>query len=84
MPASNYQAILEFQPEWVLVEGVKVLRVKENKFVAVPHTNRKNSRLFDIINLEDRKGVVCCLTSKEVRSWLVKTSKECAALDWME
>lgn len=58
--------------EWTEVEGIQVLRVEGSKFVGVPITGRKNSRKFDIINLDDRSNIVCQLNSNEVRGWLFR------------
>lgn len=58
--------------EWVEFEGVTVLRIGNNKFVAVPTTGRKNARKFDIINIETRK-FVCQVNKNKVYAWLIRT-----------
>ncbi len=61
------------QAEWVDVEGVQVLRVKDSNYVAAPCSGRKNAARFNVINLDDRTDVVCQLSKTEVRGWLTKT-----------
>ena len=67
-----YNKMVALQPEWVNIEGVEVLQSPGSSFVAVPCSGRKNSRRFDIIDLNDRTDIVCQLTSKEVYGWLAK------------
>lgn len=59
--------------EWVKFEGVTVLRVEDSKFVAVPTTGRKNSRKFDIINIETRE-FICQVSKSKVHGWLIRTN----------
>lgn len=68
-------------PEWTQVEGIDVLRVRGSKYVAVPVSGRKNARAFQVIDLEDRTGIVCQLGRNEVLGdghrigWLRKAAK---------
>lgn len=69
---ASYQAVCAAQPAWVEVEGVQCLQSPGGRMVAVPVSGRKNSRYFDVINLDDRSDIVCQLKSSEVNGWLVK------------
>lgn len=68
--APDIQAVKAEPVEWVEFEGTMVLRSGESRFVAVPHSGRKNSAKWHIINLDDRSDVWCTVTKKEVRTWL--------------
>jgi hypothetical protein len=58
--------ILDSQPDWAVVKGVKVLRIKNSDNVAVPNKNK-----FDIIDIEN--GVlVAQVDKKDVRTWLIR------------
>jgi len=48
----------------------------DSKFVAVPVSGRRNSRYFEVINLEDRSDVVAQLKKTEVYKWLHNTYTE--------
>ncbi len=58
--------------EWVEVEGIQVLRVADSNYVGVPVTGRRNSKRFDIIDLNDRSDIVCQVKKEEVYTWLFK------------
>ncbi len=68
---TRYDAIMANQPMWQTVDAVKALRVGSRDFVAVPVSGRKNSKLFDIVNLKQR-GLFCQLTRAEAIGWLVR------------
>jgi hypothetical protein len=61
----TYEDVMANQPEWTTIKDVMVLRVKDRPFVAVPHSGRKNSRVFHIIDIEKGKEV-CQLQRQEV------------------
>jgi len=69
---ASCDAVIAAQPQWVKVEDVDVMRSPGSSFVAIPVSGRKNSRLWDIINLNDLSDIVCQLTSKEVCGWLTR------------
>ena len=56
---------------WVVVQGVDVLRVADSKYVAEPVTGRKSSGKFDIVDL-DTMEFVCQVNRKEVYRWLFR------------
>ena len=51
-------------PEWTVINGIKVLRIENSPFVAVP-----NRQTFDIINV-DTHTLIC--QTKHARTWLMK------------
>lgn len=57
--------------QWVEIEGVKVLRVANSKFVAAPTSGKKNSRKFDIINIKTQE-LVCQIWKGQVHNWLMR------------
>ena len=67
----TYEDVMANQPEWATVKGVMVLRVKDRPFVGVPHSGRKNSRVFHIIDIDKGKEV-CQLQRAEVNGWLCR------------
>lgn len=64
--------VLDNQARWTEFEGIEVLRVKSSNYIAVPCTERRNSAIFLVIDIEDRSDIVCQLTKKEVCGWLCK------------
>lgn len=60
-------------PEWTEVNGVKVLRAGQSRYVGVPLSGREVSARFDIIDVESEEYVTQ-LTGKEVRGWLRRTA----------
>lgn len=61
--------------EWVDFEGVTVLRIESDKHVAAPVSGRKNSRKFDIINVETRE-FVCQVSKERVHEWLQRARRD--------
>ena len=64
--------IKENQPKWTTIEGVAVLMVPSSSFVAVPCSGKKNSKSFQIIDLNDRSDILTVVNSKEVIGWLAR------------
>lgn len=58
--------------EWVEVEGIQVLWVGDSNYTGVPVSGCRNSKWFQIVNLNDRSDIVCQLSNKEVRNWLYR------------
>lgn len=58
--------------EWTEVEGCQVLRVEGSNYIGVPVTGRRSSKWFEIIDLNDRTGIVCQLKSNEIYTWLLR------------
>jgi hypothetical protein len=58
--------------EWTEVEGIKVLRVADSNYVGVPVTGRRNSKWFEIIDLNDRSDIICQVTNREIHTWLFR------------
>ena len=56
------QSDIALADNWAIVNGVNVVRIGESKFVAVPTSPRKNSRKFDIIDIE--AGEFICQVEK--------------------
>lgn len=76
-----------YDADWEEFEGVLVLRVKGSKFVAVPSSGRKDSKLFDVVDINDRSDFYCVdMTKKEIRSWLAKMARDegCKPSSYME
>ncbi|MDQ2077540.1 N-6 DNA methylase [Marinimicrobium sp. ABcell2] len=72
------EAIEARQPTWQDFEGVQVMRIGEEPFVAVPATGRVNSRRFDIIDIRDRTEPVTQLKKSEVSGWLYQAGADFA------
>lgn len=73
----DHDWIMKNQPEWTTVKApdgnrVEVLRVKDSRFVGAPSSGRRNSKFFDVIDLETRT-LVTRLKKDEVRGWLVRS-----------
>ena len=66
------ERIASRQASWQEVEGVEVMRINNERFVAVPVSGRKNSASFEVIDMNDRSEVVCVLKRAEVQSWFFK------------
>lgn len=58
--------------EWTEVEGYQVLRVGDSNYIGVPVNGRRNSKWFQVIDLNDRSDIVCQLSNKEVYTWLFR------------
>ncbi len=69
-------AVLAFEgkqlAEWTEVEGIQVLRVADSNYVGMPVTGRRNSKWFQVIDLNDRTDIVCQMTNREIYTWLYK------------
>jgi len=64
-----------YSAEWTMVKGVMVYRVENSKYVAAPcNENKKSSKVFHIIDLEEGKEV-CQLKKREVNAWLISARK---------
>jgi len=72
----RYNKVMAHQPTWSSVEGIKVLRVANSHYVAVPANGRENSKNWHVIDLDKRGDVVTQLSSREVHSWLANRAME--------
>jgi hypothetical protein len=61
-----YEAVIANQPDWITFEGVKVLKVKNSRFIGVPFSNRKNSRKFGVLDLNSRDDYCTILNNNEI------------------
>lgn len=79
----NIEAIKKFSAEneakWETLEGHAILRVPGQPLAALPCSGRKNSRVFQVFNVETRE-TECQLTNREVHSWLYKRAFDEAML----
>ena len=64
-----------YNVEWTEVDGVKVKRIENSNYVAVPSSGRKNSKEFFIVDLNQRYEAVCFLKKDEVNQWLINKYK---------
>ncbi len=58
--------------KWTKVESIQVLQVEGSNYVGVPISGYRNSKRFNVIDLNDRSDIVCQLSSKEIYTWLFK------------
>lgn len=61
------------QPIWTKFNGVQCLKATHGPWIAIPHSNRRDAKLWDVVDTE-AKEVLCQLKGDEVVGWLVRTT----------
>lgn len=73
METTSIQSVVDVA--WEDVSGVQVLRADGNQYLGVPCSGRKDSRRFDIIDIDDSE-YLCQLSREETYLWLCTMARD--------